>query len=793
MKQGTNGVKRLFCALFSLTLCLSTFFLSALSAGCRKAGGDPAKAADEAGEGEILTHVFAPTAFPLPDGFSIRADFTPRYDPETGALTCLATKTDSREDENGVWQIERQTELITATEDEVLSREEFVIGEGENLYRGLFTKDGMIWLTTAFDEKTETERYALHVKSGDGERQCPDVQTLFDSAASGFRPWFMVDFLAADGDGCLYLAADQQIAALTPELEPLFTLDVPGHINTMAADGDGKVFAAGYFGNDGRLSLCPIEKDRRAFGEPIPLSLPNGANEILFAPGHAFYFRADEGVYAADFDESGACRTELIFDFLNSDVSRESASVLAVDGPETVLVAERGVGGAVPSLYRKTDDIDLSAVTVLRFVYTHRLEYSVGARIVAFNKAHRDVRIVAENYESNEDYYAGEQRLAEEMLTGAGGGRPDLVVVSESGPALKTIVKHGLFADLNPYTERPGILSRDNIMGCVLRTFVDGEGRLFGLTDSFSITAVVSTDELLGKYAGRNSWTAEEMLDFAESLPEGRVLIENLTRESAPAQMLGPGGYASFIAADGKSCSFDSPLFVRFLNYAASLPTYEEYRAKDPFADVAPEEKYHLYHEGKIALKQKPLRELAGFLRLELDFGTKDWRLIGQPTNGDCGTPIRTESVYAVTAPEGERADLAWEALEALLEPPEFYGGRNGFPALVSEFEKEVEEYYTFDFTFTYSGRSGWGTKDPDHERPLDEPGIRTEFTEEDERRARDILDNHCGVPYTLAADEDVTAIVEEEISAFLGGLGTAEDCAKKIQSRVSILLSEKG
>ena len=39
----------------------------------------------------------------------------------------------------------------------------------------------------------------------------------------------------------------------------------------------------------------------------------------------------------------------------------------------------------------------------------------------------------------------------------------------------------------------------------------------------------------------------------------------------------------------------------------------------------------------------------------------------------------------------------------------------------------------------------------------------------------------------------DVTAIVEEEISVFLGGVGTAEDCAKKIQSRVSILLAEKG
>ena len=37
----------------------------------------------------------------------------------------------------------------------------------------------------------------------------------------------------------------------------------------------------------------------------------------------------------------------------------------------------------------------------------------------------------------------------------------------------------------------------------------------------------------------------------------------------------------------------------------------------------------------------------------------------------------------------------------------------------------------------------------------------------------------------------DVTDVVREEIPAFLGGVGTAEDCAKKIQSRVSIWLAE--
>ena len=145
-----------------------------------------------------------------------------------------------------------------------------------------------------------------------------------------------------------------------------------------------------------------------------------------------------------------------------------------------------------------------------------------------------------------------------------------------------------------------------------------------------------------------------------------------------------------------------------------------------------------------------------------------------------------------ITSADAERASLAWEALETLFEPDQFRGGR-GIPGLVSEFEKEVEEYYSYEFTFRYSGSASWGTKNPDRPRTLDEPGIMTEFTEEDERRIRDVLDNHCGIPFALSADEDVTAIVDEEISVYLGGVGTASDCAKKIQSRVSILLAERG
>jgi hypothetical protein len=46
-------------------------------------------------------------------------------------------------------------------------------------------------------------------------------------------------------------------------------------------------------------------------------------------------------------------------------------------------------------------------------------------------------------------------------------------------------------------------------------------------------------------------------------------------------------------------------------------------------------------------------------------------------------------------------------------------------------------------------------------------------------------------MPIIYNTSEGVEDIVGEEVSAFLAGMGTAEECAGKIQSRVSIWLAE--
>ncbi len=119
----------------------------------------------------------------------------------------------------------------------------------------------------------------------------------------------------------------------------------------------------------------------------------------------------------------------------------------------------------------------------------------------------------------------------------------------------------------------------------------------------------------------------------------------------------------------------------------------------------------------------------------------------------------------------------------------------NGIPVLRSRFEEMTEEYYDYEFAFYFDGSATWGTMDPEHpmtEEDLTSPGILTHFTKEDADRIRAILDRPARLTDSMS-DAEVSAIVNEEISALSGGVSTPAECAKKIQSRVSIRLAERG
>lgn len=115
-------------------------------------------------------------------------------------------------------------------------------------------------------------------------------------------------------------------------------------------------------------------------------------------------------------------------------------------------------------------------------------------------------------------------------------------------------------------------------------------------------------------------------------------------------------------------------------------------------------------------------------------------------------------------------------------------------PITRGSFNKLCKVMYGYEFEYYYGGGFAYHPADPKNpltSEALKTPGEVLRFTERDAEILLDYLDNECGSAVSESIPYEVTSIINEEISAFLGGAKTAGECAKVIQSRVSILLSE--
>jgi ABC-type sugar transport system, periplasmic component len=392
--------------------------------------------------------------------------------------------------------------------------------------------------------------------------------------------------------------------------------------------------------------------------------------------------------------------------------------------------------------------------------------------------------------------FAGAERLALDLATGR--VKPDVILAAKgTNKVAETVMEKGLYRDLTPYLEKDPHINLDNVFGTVLESFTTTDGKIWGLSDVMAAQTLLGNDALLGDLAGKSGWTVGEMLDFAESLPDG-VMLKDVTQEMGQLTLLGENGYLSFVDLTAGTCSFDSPDFLRWLKFLDALPTQSEYVKTSPLAQVEQEERYPFYLNGKIALREQTYYTLKYLVSDPAAFGTKEFTRIGYA--GAEGTVF--DLIFSDTFMIGKDAsspDLAWELIAACMEPDRYPDGRpvggGTIPVLKDVYDDLCIEYYNSYIIGYFSGGTEIAGKDPElpplTSETLDKPGYVFEFTEEDAAHLKTDLDSRHVTRIAERLPSEVREIVEEEISAFLGGKSTAETCASAIQSRVSIWLAE--
>lgn len=749
---------------------------------------------------EVLTNVFRGTGVTLPEEYFINTRVQPYYDTETGEMRIYCTHWYESDvmNEDGYYDYLCDHILLTiSTDGTILNEQKLSLGDNVYVNSGVLTKDKFYFLYNTYDQASgkDTYRAAFHDFTDGTNHVSDDVSGMFTPTADR---WFYIDQLAIDGDGMIYLAAEQEIVVLDSTFAKQFSVTSQNWINDMVTAADGTVYVTGYFDNG--YGFVPVDKTAKALGKTSELPSNLSANQYLFGDGYDIFLSTDDGLYGYNFasaDSTEPAEPVLLFSYPNSDLFGNSIEISKIVSADCVIGYEQDpeTYDYRPVIYNRSADIDLSQVKVLEIAYTNS-QWDLSSGIVQFNKANDGVRIVTRDYSqynTDEDYTAGTKKLVNDILNGI--YKPDMVTgYSASDDLLAQIYANNLYTDLYPLMEADGTIAKDDLLGCITRTYETGDGKLWALGKSLTVQTLMGTKEMLGD---RTGWTLSEMIDFANTLPDGTQLLLGLSQQTASSTLLGQNGYGMFIDMETNTCNFESEEFIKYLEYLATLPaTYEEAIAATGWNQDDYDSRYLLYHNGQVALKNESYYGVNDWVGTDAEFNTPDVVRIGYPTADGTSSGARVDMTPYVITSFCEYPDEAWDFIESLIIPTESsrYSGRNDFPVLKSEFMKTCEEEYDSLFEVYFSGGMSWGPYNPEYddlEAEMQEPGIRKFFTEEDAKAMLAWFDNEVGAPTSDAVNEEITAIIEEEISSYLGGAKTASDCARIIQSRVNIWLAE--
>lgn len=777
-------------------LFAGALLLSALLTSCRKDGTSEILAGNSAAQESVsgisaavsagepvtrtthLTGIFKPEALAAPDNITYRRTYCPEFD-ENGNLTVFAYSSEDGE--------KRYAMLTVSPEGEILNRMEVDYDRGYNIDR----------ITTANNTVYYTQRRdggAVNYLFASGEHGAETPVKLNDIFAATDMYGFNVETIAADREGNLYLCTAQEAAVFSPDLVLRFVLRPEGGITAMAADGDGTVWLASGTGKS--YGLYPVDVSTKSLGAPHLLG--NLRIENLFFGGGYDFYHTDHAtaVYGVNYPAEDGAEPEItvVMNYLNSGVEHTTFTLLNVRDEQTLIAAEVSPVSnqeRAPVLYRKAPDRDLSEITVIEVAYTDA-DYYFEADVMNFNKKHDDIMVVLQDYSrfSNEtEPEAGEKRLAMDVVTGI--YQPDILLGTYDHPFVKSAVDQGNYVDLLPYIENDAKVNTENVFPSILYSYSAKDNRVWGLPLSFEVRTLVANNAVTG---GKTSWNFREMMNFIGTLPQNVRILQGLTRSNVLENLLGSNAFASFIDMENGTCDFSNEEFVQLLEFMKTLP--QEMRTGTE------EEEYLARHEGNVALFRHTISELENWLSLGAVYSSDDYTLIGYPTEkaSEKGAQLVFAESYTILS-TSENPDAAWEFISFMLGDKSVYthssfGYTRGIPVMRNQLEKinETALKTVYDFRFGMNGHSTMTFSNgeiPDDLSAPREPSVRVIPTQDDLDAFCRFLADDIGGRIIDRIPDELNAIVNEEISAYLGGVKDASACAHVIESRVRLWLAE--
>ena len=419
--------------------------------------------------------------------------------------------------------------------------------------------------------------------------------------------------------------------------------------------------------------------------------------------------------------------------------------------------------------------------------------------IKAFNALSEDYRIEYKSYHNEETHERDYEHLRLDIISGDG---PDIIPFDSV--FTPDSFSSGVFCDLYEYIDDDPELSREDFIPNAREAF-ERDGKMFMVTPTFWCFKTVTAK---AGYAGvRENWSFDDMITAYNSKPEGMYFFDPAEEESTRDTLFNQTVMNNFfVDYDKAKCWFDSPDYAKMLNFFNDNKiglTWEEYNNlrgdfhyDDPTQDVIKGKTFLEFMRADCFGFRQLFEKVRYYYGDELVF-------VGYPYDGkEKGSFLNLDTCLGIVA-NSPHKDGAWSFLRYMLSD-DYYNDPINYeklPTIESRFDAKAQQCVDgfYDFPYDENGKIidgdmiKWDWEFPVYEFKDGKAEIKERiklkpFTQEECDYYKNMIKNSKIMRY----DNSIIDIVNEETMSFFNNECTAEECAKHIQNRASLYLSER-
>ncbi len=578
--------------------------------------------------------------------------------------------------------------------------------------------------------------------------------------------WFTT---AVDSEGRLFVAGDGGMLSSVLNMydtDCSLTATIEDKVRYVTNTPDGKVFGAApsTVGNIYRMNFNSTDMETVTSSTDYNIFSGYDDNSILYTAGDSLYiYNLDTG------------KTDTLF--LCSNLGVNYARIMSIctlnDGSIVAFLADSEANSRKTVVYSIAHISLAESEKTTLTIGTFSSNSTLAATVTEFNRQNAGFSVeIRQYYDPETDTTLGKtgylDALSRFHMDIVSGNCPDIINLPYDD--LENYVSQNLFEDLSPFLEKSGLEILETVKNAY--TF---DGVLAAITPQFCIRTIVGRAEDL---MGMNRWTSEELMELL-----GNNTSFFNTNPRAMLSILLKLNLDSFVDYKNYTCDFQNENFYKILLFAAMYNgisgNTSGYNYIYSIADYDA-----VFYEIVIASPYD-------YIMLQQFLGSESIIFIGFPNNS--GNEALLESPngsYAISA-LSENKQAAWEFIEFMLQniSTEENISPRGFPTVNSIrdelFENSMAEPWTKPETQWDSPKRRYVTN---YRRKNLSAYYYVPFQNEVEPLLN--LINLAKAP--IGADSTIMDIILENASEYFSGNITAEEAARRIQSRVMIYLGEK-